>query len=134
MLGLSFPSRDQTHIPCIGRQILNHWTTKKVPGWLFEGLIPQQLPHLTFLSAVHKGSSVPTSSLAAVMGHGFDCSHPSGVQLCVAVVFWKTSSLWTSYESSTMNALLWESSILHIIYFHHLEDAAKPHYAAMKKE
>ena len=67
MLGLSSPSRDQTHIPCIGRQILNHWTTKKVPGWLFEGLIPQQLPHLTFPPAVHKGSSVPTSSLAAVM-------------------------------------------------------------------
>ena len=25
------PSRDQTCIPCIGRQILNHWTTKEVP-------------------------------------------------------------------------------------------------------
>ena len=23
---------DQTHVPCIGRWILNHWTTKKVPG------------------------------------------------------------------------------------------------------
>ena len=23
-------SRDTTHVPCIGRQILNHWTTKEV--------------------------------------------------------------------------------------------------------
>ena len=28
---LSSPNRDQTHIPCIGRQILNHWTTREVP-------------------------------------------------------------------------------------------------------
>ena len=25
----SSQTRDQTHIPCIGRQILNHWTTKE---------------------------------------------------------------------------------------------------------
>ena len=28
---LSTPTRDQTHIPCIGRWILNHWTTREVP-------------------------------------------------------------------------------------------------------
>ena len=27
---LSFLARDQTHVPCFGRQILNHWTTRKV--------------------------------------------------------------------------------------------------------
>ena len=27
---LSSPTRDQTHIPCIARQILNHWTTREV--------------------------------------------------------------------------------------------------------
>ena len=30
--GLSSRTRDRTHFSCIGRQILNHWTTKKVPG------------------------------------------------------------------------------------------------------
>ena len=25
-------TRARTHIPCIGRQILNHWTTREVPG------------------------------------------------------------------------------------------------------
>ena len=32
---LSFPTRDQTHVPCIGRRILNHWTTMEVPSWGF---------------------------------------------------------------------------------------------------
>ena len=31
MWDLSSPSRDQTCIPCIGRQILYHWTTRVVP-------------------------------------------------------------------------------------------------------
>ena len=32
MWDLSFWTRDQTHIlSCIGRQILNHWTTEEVP-------------------------------------------------------------------------------------------------------
>ena len=32
---LSSQTRDQTHVPCIGRQILNHWTTKEVPLFPF---------------------------------------------------------------------------------------------------
>ena len=28
-------SRDQTHSPCIGRRILNHWTTSEVLGFYF---------------------------------------------------------------------------------------------------
>ena len=28
---LSFPSRDRTHLPCIGRWFLSHWTTREVP-------------------------------------------------------------------------------------------------------
>ena len=28
---LSFPTRDRTRTPCIGRQSLNHWTTRKSP-------------------------------------------------------------------------------------------------------
>ena len=30
MWDLSSRTRDQTHVPCIGRQILNHWTTREV--------------------------------------------------------------------------------------------------------
>jgi len=43
MWELSSPTRDWTHIPCIARQILNHWATREVSnsfsfwlfGWLF---------------------------------------------------------------------------------------------------
>ena len=29
---LTFLTRDQTHILCIARRILNHWTTREVPA------------------------------------------------------------------------------------------------------
>ena len=29
-------TRDWTHVPWIGRQILYHWTTREVPCWLFK--------------------------------------------------------------------------------------------------
>ena len=28
---LSFPTRDRTCTPCVGRQVLNHWTSREVP-------------------------------------------------------------------------------------------------------
>ena len=31
MQNLNSPTRDQTCVPCIGKQILNHWTTGEVP-------------------------------------------------------------------------------------------------------
>ena len=34
MWDLSSPTRDQTCVPCIGRQILNHWTAREVPNFL----------------------------------------------------------------------------------------------------
>ena len=34
MWNLSSQTRDQTSVPCIGRQILNHWTTRGVPQLL----------------------------------------------------------------------------------------------------
>ena len=35
MWDLSSLTRDQTHIPCMAKEIRNHWTTKEVPPWLF---------------------------------------------------------------------------------------------------
>ena len=35
MRDLSFPTRDQTCVPCLGRQILNHGTTAESPSVLF---------------------------------------------------------------------------------------------------
>ena len=36
MWDLSSPTRNQTQVPCIGRWILNHWTTREVPLPVFE--------------------------------------------------------------------------------------------------
>ena len=42
-------SGDQTHVPCIARQVLNHWTTREVPtGTLFK--LHQALSSLEQLS------------------------------------------------------------------------------------
>ena len=35
MLDLSSPTRDRTHVSCIVRQILNHWTTSKVLPFIY---------------------------------------------------------------------------------------------------
>ena len=32
---VSSQTEDQTHAPCIGRQIINHWTTREVSGSLW---------------------------------------------------------------------------------------------------
>ena len=32
---VSSQTKDQTHVPCIGRQIINHWTTREVSGSLW---------------------------------------------------------------------------------------------------
>ena len=34
ILLISSPTRDQTHVPCIGRRILNQWLTREVPKHL----------------------------------------------------------------------------------------------------
>ena len=43
MWDLSSPTRDQTCIPCIGRQLLNHWTTGEVPVFIFMFIFPLDL-------------------------------------------------------------------------------------------
>ena len=35
LLRSQFPTRDQTHVSCIARQIFNHWTTRNVPIFIF---------------------------------------------------------------------------------------------------
>ena len=40
-VGSSSLTMDQTHVPCITRWILNHWTTKEVPGSTFKENFPR---------------------------------------------------------------------------------------------
>ena len=54
MWNLSFPNREQTHVPCIGRWILSHWTTRKVLDCTFflkRSLTSSDSPHWASLTA-----------------------------------------------------------------------------------
>ena len=51
---LSPPIRDQTHIPCTGRQILNHWTSKQVPFLFLEAYIAVNFPLRAAFAASHR--------------------------------------------------------------------------------
>ena len=46
MWHLSSLTRDQTDTPCIGRQSLNHWTTREVPTVLLPSLVAQLVKNL----------------------------------------------------------------------------------------
>ena len=46
MYNLSSPTRDQTCFLCIGRQSLNHWTTREVPTVLLASLVTQLVKNL----------------------------------------------------------------------------------------
>ena len=39
-------TRDQTCVPCIDRQILNHWTTRDIPQYMFFNTM-LELPNLS---------------------------------------------------------------------------------------
>ena len=39
----SSQTRGRTHVPCIGRRILNHWTTREVPACMFKDTFSTKL-------------------------------------------------------------------------------------------
>ena len=43
MWDLSSQTRDWTHIPFVGRQILNHWTTRELPAMYLNSFLPALL-------------------------------------------------------------------------------------------
>jgi len=51
MWDLSFPNRDWTHIPCIGRGSLNHWT-------ILQSFLILGFPHLCGLCITHSNDNV----------------------------------------------------------------------------
>ena len=49
MCDLSSPTRDRTRVPCIGRWILNHWTTREIPQLPFMLMSYTTTEHLSKL-------------------------------------------------------------------------------------
>ena len=62
--------RDQTHIPCIGRRILNRWATKEVLDLHFNGIPVALVVKNLFASAGDVGDSGSLSRLGRSPGEG----------------------------------------------------------------
>ena len=50
----SSQTRDRTHVPCIGRRILNHWATREVP---FPPFLKDEICSLLFKSRLYIDSN-----------------------------------------------------------------------------
>ena len=55
-------TRDWTCVPCVGRQILNQWTTREVPGKSLAWLIDAVCPRANGIWVNSRAKSVPSQS------------------------------------------------------------------------
>ena len=69
-VGSSSPTKDWTHIPCIGRQLPNHWTIRAVPEVFFSLLV--FIAGQSFLSLRWVGITLPCGAWSPHCG-GFSC-------------------------------------------------------------
>ena len=92
--GLSYP-RDRTCVPCIGRQILNHWTTRKVPKPLhFNTKIPLFSKRHTLFTQLRK----PISDLHVqhALSHLRASTRASMWQVLTHARYHAKCSMWTT--------------------------------------
>ena len=66
MWNANFPTRNRTHIPCIARQPLSHWTTSEVPGRFFF----ETMNCNTAFSNIH-----PTLQISKISLHPIEDNH-----------------------------------------------------------
>ena len=88
MWDLSYLTRDQTHVPCIGRQILNQWTTKEVPAFSGFSWWAIYFVFLTLLS--HRHTYVCAQSLSC-----FQLLTPHGLEPARLLCPWDFSGKTT---------------------------------------
>ena len=99
-------TRDQTHSPCTGRQSLNHWTTREVPGFSKNKIHAKTQIHLSALSSLKTGT-MGMQAHASVLPQLFlaPSASEAGLVEGVYVLFlegWYTSpSLAAASESHT---------------------------------
>ena len=61
-------TRDGTHVPCIGSQVLNHWTTGEVPGFvLVSGLFLVVMDVVKVLMLKHLLQSILCSAFLGIL-------------------------------------------------------------------
>ena len=113
MWDLSSPTRDRTHVPCIGRRILYHWTTREVPyahfligSFVLFDIKPQPTPASPGDPPRPAGRSDPGSygvtALPWVPVHVKPCVRPPSVESLFPSVLWSscTQAPWPSKSNA----------------------------------
>ena len=138
MWDLSSPTRDGTHIPCTGRWILYHWTTREVlPCYLLIPSLPSSSPQIltlkTYFQLVillptsqengsnHKGTSKDSTTHLTMFQHLYSCTRLS-VELfrllspanSSSICVWHSESFCLPYSSNSLFYLL----MFYLILYH----------------
>ena len=84
-------TRDWTHVPCIGRQILNHWTTREALTQLSELFRHDQIISRTGYHAVAPSLPIGCSSWTNFTAASWGCTHWLS---CGTYAFTSASAFW----------------------------------------
>ena len=107
-----FPTRDQTHVPCIGRWTLNHWTTREAPSPSFltkkdryrkNFILSHKITNLSskvwenkYLGFMGDVLSVVTLPFHCISNHRQDVNKWAG--LSSSQTLFMDSAIWISYR------------------------------------
>ena len=83
---LSSLTRDRTHVPCIGRQILNHYATREALFWIFWGtaMLLSIAAAPFYMPTISAHFSIPSPTLVIfcfLFCFVFYSSHPKGCEV-----------------------------------------------------
>ena len=95
MWDLSFPVRVGTHASCIGRQLLNHWTTREVSTFIFQRVPPNLSEHWDDLQG--QGLDYTDPCFASFSFLPLDL-HPAGYFLIQPLVNGRRKREWNSFS------------------------------------
>ena len=117
MWDLSFQTRDQTCIPCIGRQILKHWTTREVPpiNLFLETFLPEPFDLIQFgLTTLSVFWGLPSPCpwvFFSLLSFLTSLCHAS---VCSSVLCLVTTKIWSDALIPEFHFLLFLSLLLYL--------------------
>ena len=76
---LSSLTRDQARVPCIARQVLNHWTTREVPeAWSLNHWTAREVPQNSIIVPIYRWRNWDREMTQLTPGHADGKWHSSG--------------------------------------------------------
>ena len=91
---LSSPTRDWTHIPCIRRKSLSHWTTREVPTMMFLSILTilPCISHYLYLCIIFNPYFLPKQE-TQVWSLGWEDPLEEEIATCSSILAWEIP--WT---------------------------------------